>query len=797
MSTMMDQWHACKEQAGEAVVLFRLGDFYEAFHDDATLVSKEAGVTLTHRQGIPMSGVPAHASDLYIDKLLSRGHKVAVVEQIEEAKSTKGLVKREIVRIITPGTVTGGSLLVSKASSFIACLVRARSHYGLALLEITTGEFILIECADFGEALNTLSRFEPKEILIAKGEPEISKLQQQLSFTLTTKDNWYFEQEKTKNHLLKHFDVMHLDGLGLKDAEHIARAAGALLSYVGIDLRVPVHHIKKIKKQSLSGYMALDKTSQKHLELVSPLHEGSPTLLSTLDKTQTPMGTRLLKHWILHPLICSKTIHSRQKAISFFLNHTSLLSTCIEHIHPIGDIERLIMRVETGIASPRDLMALGLSLEPIPLIKQTLGSPPELAILDNLIDTSALTSHLRSALVETPPMRLHESRTFKPGYHEALDHLYSSIDNSELWLIEYQQKLRSELDIKTLKVGFTRAFGHYIEVSRAQAHKMPSHFEKRQTLVNAERFLSPELKEHAYLLAHAQERIEALEKELFQTLKELIIKQSSEIRSIAHAISTLDVLLSLAEVARVHHYVCPVIDISSDLVLEGSRHPVLERLLPPHEFMPNDLELKHSKHMLIITGPNMAGKSTFMRQAALIVIMAHMGSFVPAQKAHIGIIDKVFTRIGASDDLARGQSTFMVEMAETANILHHATSKSLVILDEIGRGTSTYDGIAIAWSVAEHLLTEIGAKTLFATHYAELTKLEEKNLGAYNYHVAVHENAEGIFFLHKVVRGSADKSYGIHVAKLAGLPSKVLESAEQLLTELTKKELHHSQEINS
>lgn len=768
--TMMNQWHTCKQEAGDAIVLFRLGDFYEAFHEDALIVSKEAGVTLTKRQDVPMSGVPAHTSDIYVDKLVKRGYKVAIVEQVEEAKNTKGLVKREIVRIVTPGTVMQGSLLSSKEPSFIACVLQLDT-YQLAFLDLTTGDFILLECTHPEEVTSTLSKFSPKELLIPSDlicqKPWMENL------VLTKKDADFFEHDKMVHAMQQQFPLTESLPHGLM------LVGGALLHYVHNSLKLPISHITSFQRHHLPAFMTLGRTTQKHLELIEPMHEGSRTLLDVLDRTKTPMGGRRLRHLILHPLLCQEEIKKRQRIISSFVQDEETMLRCAQLLEPICDIERLVVRAEAGSISPRELVSLATSLAPIPLIKKLVPHLQE-------EDVSDIVHVLQTALVDTPPLKLHEGPVFRTGYNQHLDTLYSTLQDSHSWLAAYQEQLRSELDIKTLKVSFTHAFGHYIEVSRAQAHKMPSAFEKRQTLVNAERFLSPELKEYAYQILHAEERIEALEKELFQELRIQVTNASKKIRLIAKAIGMLDALLSLAEVAKEKEYVCPKIDDSMIFSLEGARHPVLETLLPPHEFISNDLYLDGvDAKMLIITGPNMGGKSTYMRQAALIAIMAHMGSFIPARSGHIGIIESLFTRIGASDDLTKGHSTFMVEMAEAAHIVHSASPRSLIILDEIGRGTSTYDGIAIARSIAEHLLMTVGAKTLFATHYTELTQLENDLQGALNYHVVVHEDAENIIFLHKIVRGSGNRSYGIHVAKLAGLPSAVTQRAEDLLISLT------------
>ncbi len=770
LTPMMAQWHACKKKAENAVLLFRLGDFYEAFEDDALLIAKELDLTLTKRQEIPMAGVPAHTCEVYIDRLVGKGYRVAVAEQVEDPKEAKGLVKREIVRLVTPGSVIHSTLLQDKAHNFMVCIAQVNALFGLAALELTTGDFRVMEFDDKQQLLDEIHRLSPKEILVSE----------KCSLTLESaqvREEWHFDHQHANTVLSKHFQVHTLDGLGLRGMTAAVNAAGALLTYVKDDLNLNIQHIKTIQPQFSSKYMLLDRVTQRHLEIVEPLHDQATTLLTVLDKTCTPMGGRLLREWLLHPLLSIEEIQQRQETVEKFLQTSRInLRTTLKEVR---DLERLIMRVETGYATPRDLVGLRLSLEPFPQISTAL----EEMGLQPLPNLTFLTEKLTRALDENPPLRLSEGGIFKLGYHFELDTLKNLKSDAQNWLAAYQTKLREELKIKTLKVSYTQAFGYYIEVSRGQSEKMPLTFQRRQTLVNTERYISPELKEFEHKILTAEERINYLETRLFHELRQEIAKQADLIRGAAQWIAKVDVFLSLAEVASEHHYTRPLINDSHNLFIYDGRHPVIEASLDRHAFIPNDVHIDSREHLLVITGPNMAGKSTYIRQVALIVLLAQMGSFVPAKSAEIGMIDKLFTRIGASDDLSRGQSTFMVEMSETAHILNHATSKSLVILDEIGRGTSTYDGIAIAWSVAEYLQKK-GAKTLFATHYFELTQLEEE--GAVNYNVAVEETPRGIVFLHKIVRGGADKSYGIHVAKLAGLPLSVIKRAEMMLAKLHK-----------
>lgn len=774
-SPMMLQWQECKKKAKDALLLFRLGDFYEAFENDAEILSKQLDLVLTKRQETPMAGIPAHTCEGYIDKLVAKGFRVAIAEQMEDPKQTKGIVKRDIVRIITPGTLITSHLLSDKSSNFLASVAQVNASYGLAILDLTTADFRLMEFEELQELQNELSRLQPKEILIS----EKSRKNFSDDTVLQTREEWYFDHRIAYERLLKHFQVHSLDGFGLKGMTPAINAAGALFSYVKDDLNLSLDHIKTIRLQRYAHYMALDATTQRHLELSQPLHEKGLTLLDLIDQTATPMGGRLMKEWLLHPLLSPSDIKIRQDRIEELISQPQITLQLKEKLKEVRDLERVIMRIETGYATPRDLVGLRFSLEPLPMISTLLNK--------KLPDLSDIAAKIRQAMTETPPLRLSDGGIFKPGYHPELDALRSLKSDSQSWILQYQTELREKTSIKTLKVGYTQAFGYYIEVSRGQSEKMPDTFQRRQTLINSERFISPELKEYEHKILTAESRILSLENELFTLLRKEIALHAVNIRSVAREIAEVDCFTSLAEIARKYRYVRPIVDDSDHFVIEDGRHPVIEAALTSETFIPNDVLMDDYKNrLLVITGPNMAGKSTYIRQVALIAILAQMGSFVPAKSAHIGIIDKLFSRIGASDDLSRGQSTFMVEMTETANILHNATSRSLVILDEIGRGTSTYDGISIAWAVAEYLLTAKGkrAKTLFATHYWELTKLEEEIPGAVNYNVAVHESDKGIVFLRKIIRGGTDKSYGIHVAKLAGLPSPVIKRAEQMLQTL-------------
>lgn len=780
LSPMMAQWQECKRKAKGALLLFRLGDFYEAFENDAEVISKELDLVLTKRQETPMAGIPAHTCEGYIDKLVVKGFCVAIAEQMEDPKQTKGLVKREVVRIVTPGTLISSHLLSDKSHNFLASLTHVNKIYGLAILDLTTADFRLIEFEDKEEVQSELSRLKVKEILTS----EKLDLDFPSNTLLQKKEKWYFDNQIGYERLLKHFKLHSLDSFGLKGMTAAVSAAGALFAYIKDDLSLPLDHIKTIRCDAMSNYMAFDATTQRHLELTEPLYEKGKTLLNLIDQTLTPMGGRLMKEWLLHPLLSPTEIKKRQDKVEAFLFDPEIALELKKQLKEVRDLERLIMRIETGYATPRDLLGLSLSLEPIPLISKLLEK--EFPALSSCLCIKDIASKIKNSLTETPPLRLSEGGIFKTGYHPELDELRSLKADSQSWMLKYQTELREKTRIKTLKVGYTQAFGYYIEVSRGQ-DKMPDTFQRRQTLVNSERFVTEKLKEYEYKILTAEGRIISLENELFQHLRKEIASYAASIRFIAHELAIVDCLLSFAEIARKYRYIRPIVDHSSLLVIQEGRHPVIEASLSSESFIPNDVLLDdHKNRLLLITGPNMAGKSTFIRQTAIIAILAQIGSFIPAKEAHIGIVDKLFSRIGASDDLSRGQSTFMVEMSETANILHNVTERSLVILDEIGRGTSTYDGISIAWAVAEYLLTVKGkrAKTLFATHYWELSKLEEEIVGAVNFNVAVHESEKGIVFLHKIVRGGTDKSYGIHVAKLAGLPPPVIRRAQEMLDKL-------------
>ncbi|MFZ0565679.1 MAG: DNA mismatch repair protein MutS [Chlamydiales bacterium] len=791
LSPMMEQWRQCKSKAKEAILLFRMGDFYEAFYEDAVTLAQALDLTLTKRQGVPMSGVPWHTCDAYIDRLVRKGHRVAVAEQLQDPKEVKGLVPREIVRFVTPGTVVNSTLVGEKNNNFISALNRVGSIIALASLDLTTGIFQVAEMEDEQEVLNEIDRIRPSELLSSKKFFEkhpsfVEEIKAGFSLLLSMQESWHFDHNVAYAYLTEHFKVQHLDGFGLKGLIPSINAAGALLAYIHEELSLPIDYIQTIKPYSTQEVLSIDRVTQRHLELTESLQDGSRshTLLDVIDQTLTPMGGRLIADWLKKPLLSIKEIKRRQDAVELLYYAPQDRAQLRKQLSKVRDLQRLMMKVSTHWATPRDLAALSLSLEAISPIKKLIGSMKSEWIgecAEQLTDLSELTSIVRRGIVDEPPVRSSEGNIFRDEFHPPLDELRQLRRGGKQWLAQYQKEVREKTGIKNLKVSFNKIFGYYIEVSKGQVDRMPETFQRKQTLVNSERFISPQLKEYESQILTAEERIYALEEELFRKLCKKFIQFEQVIFKMADAIARIDVIASLAEIAKQSHYCRPLIDESKQIKIIEGRHPVVSNSSLSQSFIPNDTDLDGiDERMMLITGPNMGGKSTYLRQVALIVVLAQIGSFVPAVQVHIGIVDKIFTRIGASDNLARQQSTFMVEMSETANILNNVTPRSLVILDEIGRGTSTYDGVSIAWAVAEHLLT-VGAKTLFATHYWELTNLELSISGVLNYHTTVQEFNHEIIFLHKIEKGKGDRSYGIHVAQLAGLPLSVIARAQVIL----------------
>lgn len=770
---MMAQWEECKAQAKDALLLFRLGDFYEAFYEDAKIIAKELHLTLTARQTIPMCGVPFHTAEVYVDKLTLRGFKVAIAEQTEDAKESKGLVRREVTRIITPGTVISSNALQDKKNNFFVSIVQIDDLFGLAAIDVTTAEFRVSEHLNEESLIDELCRLKPSEFLTAKPFSFLKELSFRFGFALNEKKE--LSPSFAEEVLTAHFNVAKLDSFGLRKKRAAISAAGSLMLYLKEELNLGLEQIHFIQTETFDEFMKIDRSSMKNLDI-------DPMLIDLLDETLTPMGGRMLRRWTQAPLTSVEKIEERQMEVKSFIENQALFQKVREHLSSIRDLERLMMRISANYASPRDVLALGLSLSHLPSLKELLKI--------DVFDASALVDKVLTSLSENPPLRAGDGSTFKSGVSEELDQLNNLCQDANAWMASYQLSLREKTGFKSLKVGYTKAFGYYIEVSRANGQKMPEEFERKQTLVNTERFITQELKNFEHQILSAEERIKALEIALFDDLKDFLRNYAGAIYVAAKKIAEKDVLLSFAKVAIDQKWNRPTLNSSDTILIQKGRHPVIENVVGESLFIPNDTLLTQSQQLMLITGPNMAGKSTYIRQVALIVILAQMGSFVPAERAEIGFVDQIFSRIGASDDLARGQSTFMVEMSETAHILNNASSRSLVLLDEIGRGTSTYDGISIAWAVAEYLLTthQKKAKTLFATHYWELTELEKSFSSAKNFQTAIEERADGITFLRKIIPGGTDKSYGIHVAKLAGLPQKVIERAEKRLKELSKPE---------
>ncbi len=799
---MMQQWHSCKKKVKNALVLFRLGDFYEAFYEDAKIVSKQLDLTLTQRQKVPMCGIPFYTIDNYIDELIKKGFQVAVAEQMEDAQNAKGIVKRDIVRVVSAGTLINSSLLNEKHNNFFACLTHLSSIFGLALLDLTTAEFSIMEIDSLKTLKDELYKLRPSELLISRRLKQelkefLTDLNHGFQTSINEEEDWFFDFKSCHDFLTDHFEVHLLDGFGLKGKTAAIIAAGALMGFLKEKRSLALSHITTIYPKELKDFLAIDIACMRHLELLESFSfskETKSTLLEVLDFTKTPMGGRKLKEWLKHPLVCTVKIQKRQTAIRECLTKKEQTQNILTYLSKIKDIERLIMKITSNFATPKDLVSLKLSLQNIDPVKKLLENNFTSLFLQEIAakieDLTVCTGLLEKALVDNPPLRVSDGGVIRRGYNVDLDELRALSRSSLNWANTYQNKLKEETGIKNLKVGFTNIFGYYIEVSKSNLAKAPDSFIRKQTLVNAERFITPELKSFEEKIFSAEEKIAALEQTLYSEIKAKTATWHKAISTTSQAIADLDSLISLTEAACQYNYSCPEVTETDIIDIKEGRHPIIEAASFLEPFIPNDVFLDGEENQLyLITGPNMSGKSTYLRQTALIVIMAQMGSFVPAKKATVGLVDKVFSRIGASDDLIRGQSTFMVEMSEAANILNNATNRSLIILDEIGRGTSTYDGIAIAWAIAEFLLTqpEKKAKTLFATHYSELTELEGKISGAINYQVAVEETENGIVFLRKIVKGGTDKSYGLHVARLAGLPKTALKLAKQKLKILEKK----------
>ncbi|MCC5846014.1 MAG: DNA mismatch repair protein MutS [Verrucomicrobia bacterium] len=791
---MMKQYRKIRNGLPEDVILFfRLGDFYEMFFDDAQRAAGILEITLTKRQGMPMCGVPYHSSEGYIAKLIRAGKKVAICEQVENPAEVKGIVRREVTRVITPGTVLEDNVLESSRANYLAGLHVENKRFGLALLDISTGDFRIEESDSLGTLLDGLTAAGPAELLVAEEEadrwpPEIRRL----APTLTPYDDWIFERDAAEDLLIRHFQVQSLAGFGCSAVGPALGAAAAVLHYVHNRLHNQVDHIRRLQVRNPDDFLMLDEATTSNLELVDPRDPRpgyrAPTLLKVLDTTRTALGARLLRTWIQRPLTNVDAIRERHDAVEALLNQRSAFRGVREQLGEVKDLERLLSRLHSGGGNPREVQAMAQSLRALPGLKETLAT---VAVSSRLTALAAalhplpdLTQQVEGSLVDEPPINLKDGGVIRDGVHAELDELRSASTEGRQWLARFQADEQKRTGIKSLKVRHNKVFGYYIEISKTNLELVPEDYQRKQTLANAERFITPALKEVENKILGAHERAVALEQELFAELREKILAETAAIQTSAGALAELDVLAAFADRAMSLRYVRPDMRDDDVLDIQDGRHPVIETLEDAERFVPNDTYLDTREQQVhILTGPNMAGKSTYIRQVALIVILAQTGSYVPASAARLGVVDRVFTRVGASDDLARGRSTFMVEMQEAANILNNATPRSLVVLDEIGRGTSTYDGISIAWAVAEHLHNqkENKAKTLFATHYHELTQLPETLTGAKNYSVAVRERGEQIVFLRKIVEGASDRSYGIQVARLAGLPDSVVGRAREIL----------------
>ncbi len=801
---MMGQYRSIRNQLPDDVLLFfRLGDFYEMFFDDAVEASRILDIALTKRNKIPMCGIPYHAADTYLAKVLRAGKKVAICDQVEDSSEAKGIVRREVTRIITPGTITEENVLEAHRNHYLAGLCVERDSYGVVFLDLSTGTFWIEEYTTAAEVRDSLAKTAPSECIIPEelaGSDLIQSITGDLCATIvSTHEDWTFTFDLAADFLKRHFRVHSLDGYGCQHCSTGIGAAGAVLHYVSRELKRDINHIRHLKVRRSEDYALLDDATIANLELIESRsaqpQRADCTLLEVLDKTQTPMGGRLLREWLLRPLQQLTAIEERHDAVGTLVDQHSLLYDLRNLLGVVRDMERLISRLSAGGGTPRDVLALKQSLEQVPGLRQRLQDCGD-ELLNRLqascIPQPALIDTVQRALVEEPPINLRDGGIFREGYHAELDELRAATTDGKKWLAEYQVKEQQATGIKNLKVRYNKVFGYYIEVTKSYIDAVPENYMRKQTLVNAERFITPELKEYENKILGARDRSVEIEQELFRELREKMTAQTREIQQTAEAIAQLDVISALAHQAAHHHYVKPVMENSDRIEIEGGRHPVIEQLPETDRFVSNDTFMNETKdQIIIITGPNMAGKSTYIRQVALITIMAQMGSFVPADSAIMGVVDRVFTRVGASDDLSRGRSTFMVEMQETANILNNATHRSLIVLDEIGRGTSTFDGISIAWAVVEflHNSKDVKAKTLFATHYHELTDLERTMTGVKNYNVAVREKNDTIVFIRKIERGGADKSYGIHVARLAGMPNPVIERSQEILANLEEGEL--------
>ena len=800
-SPMMQQYEAAKAACPEALLLFRMGDFYELFHEDAKTAARVLQLTLTSRDKganpVPMAGFPYHQLEAYLGKLIAAGFRAAICDQVEDPKQAKGLVRRDITRVVSRGTITDDALLDPRTSNYLASVAADEREIGLAWIDLSTGRFFAARVQPERLA-DELTRIDPVECLIGEGD---GCLPQHLAARLqiTARPAWAFAANAAHQTLARHFGTRSLEGFGFDDQDGIAvRAAGAVLEYLGETQKTSLEHIDRLTPYRAGATLEIDEATRRSLEITRTLREGrrEGSLLGVIDRTVTPMGSRLLADWIANPLTAPADINTRLDAVEELLRDAGLTAALRDQLRDVYDLQRLLARVSTGRASPRDLSFVGRTLARLPVVKAKLAARTStlLTALDGDLDLCPdVRSKLEAALIDECPLTSRDGGFIRAGYHGRLDELRELAAGGKQWIAKYQAEESERSGIPNIKVGYNKVFGYYLEVTHAHSDKVPASFIRKQTIKNAERYITPELKEYEEKVVSAEERSKELEADLFLEIRELVAAAGRRLHRCAEVLAELDVLTALAELARERGYCRPAISEEPVLEIVDGRHPVLDVVEPEGKFVPNDARLGADDGLLLlITGPNMAGKSTYIRQVALITLMAQAGSFVPAKSATIGVADRIFARVGASDELSRGQSTFMVEMTETARILNTATARSLVILDEIGRGTSTYDGLSLAWAVVEHLHDQVGCRTLFATHYHELTELEQLLPSVKNYNVAVREWEDQVVFLHKIIAGSADKSYGIHVARLAGIPREVNERAKQILAQLENEHLDPS-----
>lgn len=801
LSPMMVHYCQTKCAYKDSILFYRLGDFYEMFFEDAKTVSRELELTLTGKdcglsERAPMCGIPYHAAETYINRLIDKGYKVAICEQVEDPKTAKGIVKREVTRIVTPGTNLNMQELDEGKNNYLMSIVCVGDHFGVSTADITTGDCYVTEIDEERKLWDEINKFLPAEIIcndafLVSGV-DGDDLRNRLHISVFALESWYFGDDLCKQTLLEHFKISSLEGLGLGDYDSGVIAAGSLFRYLLDTQKNTMEHMNKIIPYTTDRYMVIDSSSRRNLELVETLREKQKrgSLLWVLDKTKTAMGARMLRNFVEQPLIDADAINERLDAVTELNMQAMLREEIREYLNPVYDLERLVSRISYRSANPRDLLAFKMSLEMIPHIKNLLAnftSPLLVRINEQMDGLEDLYTLLEASITEDPPLAVKEGGIIREGYNEQVDTYRNSKTQGKSWLAQLEAEEKEKTGIRNLKIKYNKVFGYYLEVTNSFKDLVPEYYTRKQTLTNAERYITPKLKELEDMILGAEDKLFALEYDLFCQVREKLAAQIPRIQETAKAIAQLDVYASLSVVAQRNNYVRPTVNTKGVIDIKNGRHPVVEKMINNDMFIANDTYLDNgSKRVSVITGPNMAGKSTYMRQTALIVLMAQIGSFVPAEKAKIGVVDRIFTRVGASDDLASGQSTFMVEMTEVANILRNATAKSLLILDEIGRGTSTFDGLSIAWAVIEHISNTklLGAKTLFATHYHELTELEGKIPGVNNYCIAVKERGDDIVFLRKIVKGGADKSYGIQVAKLAGVPDSVLDRAKELVDEL-------------